>query len=214
MTPDAPVAADGTSSATIGEAMVDNLSHRRHPWPRMVRLARELDALDRAVYTAVAATPTATIDHGLRRLSSAADGGKLWLGVAGLLALIGGRRGRRAAVHGTTAVALSAGAVHLAIKPLVERSRPQRSTDPSPRHVPMPTSTSFPSGHSASGIAFANAVAADIPLLAIPIRMLATATAYSRVHAGVHYPGDVIMGAVLGAFTGDLVRAAVAARRR
>ena len=55
----------------------------------------------------------------------------------------------------------------------------------------MPTSTSFPSGHAASAFAFAYAVGRRIPALAVPIRLLAAGVAYSRVHTGVHYPGDV-----------------------
>jgi undecaprenyl-diphosphatase len=62
----------------------------------------------------------------------------------------------------------------------------------------MPLSTSFPSGHSASAFAFATAVGSVLPIDAIPIRALASAVAYSRVHTGVHYPADVIAGAWLG----------------
>ena len=62
----------------------------------------------------------------------------------------------------------------------------------------MPTSGSFPSGHTASAFAFATAVTADLPQLALPLFGLATVVGYSRVHNGVHYPGDVMAGAVLG----------------
>ena len=49
------------------------------------------------------------------------------------------------------------------------------------------------------------------PALAVPIRLLAAAVAYSRVHTGVHYPGDVVIGSVTGAGTAAMV-AAVADR--
>jgi membrane-associated phospholipid phosphatase len=45
----------------------------------------------------------------------------------------------------------------------------------------------------------------------VPIRLLAAAVAYSRVHTGVHYPGDVVIGSVTGAGTASMV-AAVADR--
>ena len=70
----------------------------------------------------------------------------------------------------------------------------------------MPTSTSFPSGHSASAFAFANAVAEELPVLGLPLRFLAGAVAYSRVHTGVHYPGDVLVGAILGSTVGGVTR--------
>jgi undecaprenyl-diphosphatase len=37
-----------------------------------------------------------------------------------------------------------------------------------------------------------------MPELAVPVRLLAGAVAYSRVHIGVHYPGDVVAGSVIG----------------
>ena len=85
------------------------------------------------------------------------------------------------------------------------RLRPDRESAgvPEQRWVPMPSSTSFPSGHSASGFAFAGAVAGSMPGLAIPLRGLATAVAYSRVHTGVHYPGDVVVGSLVGASIGE-----------
>ncbi len=62
----------------------------------------------------------------------------------------------------------------------------------------MPASSSFPSGHSAAAFAFATGVASVLPVAAMPLRGLAALVAYSRVHTGVHYPGDVIVGALLG----------------
>ena len=96
------------------------------------------------------------------------------------------------------------------------RARPDREAEgvPEERHVPMPTSTSFPSGHSASAFAFAGAVAGSIPVLGAPLRGLATAVAYSRVHTGVHYPGDAIVGAIIGATIGEATVLAARALRR
>jgi undecaprenyl-diphosphatase len=72
----------------------------------------------------------------------------------------------------------------------------------------MPGSTSFPSGHAASAFAFAYAVGRHLPVLGLPIRLLAAGVAYSRVHTGVHYPGDVVLGSILGAATAAMVAAA------
>ena len=135
-----------------------------------------------------------------RQLSGAANNSRLWLGIAAAVALAGGERGRRAALEGVVAIGVTSAAVNLGVKPIARR-----------RHVPMPRSGSVPSGHSASAFAFAYAVGRHLPALAVPIRLLAAAVAYSRVHTGVHYPGDVVIGSVTGAGTAAMV-AAVADR--
>jgi undecaprenyl-diphosphatase len=166
----------------------------------------ELHALDVAVYRAVEETSTPTLDVPLRRLTRAADNSKLWFAIAAALFAFGGRRGRRAAVTGSVAIGLNSLLVNQPLKRLGRRERPDRATDETAfveRHVAMPTSTSFPSGHSASGFAFAQAVAAWIPGAGSPLRALATVVAYSRVHTGVHYPGDVLAGALIGLAVGE-----------
>ena len=157
---------------------------------------RELEALDRAVYEAIADTPTSRIDEPLRRLSDAANFSRPWLVIAAGLAFFGGRTGRRAALNGVAAIGLTSFVVNVMVKSLPRRKRPDRAEAgvPEGRHVRMPVSSSFPSGHSASGFAFAAAVGDFIPVLAVPLRFMAGAVAYSRVHTGVHYPGDAIVG--------------------
>ena len=77
----------------------------------MAAALRELGAVDRAVYEAVARTPTATLDGPVRQLSGAADRSKLWLGIAAAVALLGGERGRRAALEGVVAIGVTSVAV-------------------------------------------------------------------------------------------------------
>jgi membrane-associated phospholipid phosphatase len=68
----------------------------------------------------------------------------------------------------------------------------------------VPRSTSFPSGHAASAFAFATGVGNVLPREALPLHALAALVAYSRVHTGVHYPVDVIAGAVVGTAVAQL----------
>ena len=168
----------------------------------------EFSRLDKATYRAIAQTPTPTLDSALRRLTQAADHSKLWIGAAAALALVGGPRGRRAAITGMVSVGVTSAVVNQGFKRLVHRTRPDRtSAEHTGRHVSMPTSTSFPSGHSASAFAFAEGVSHTMPLLGVPLHLSAAAVAYSRVHTGVHYPGDVIVGSLVGMATGELVAA-------
>ena len=173
-------------------------------YPVLARVGSELGALDRAVYRAVAVTTTPTVDVALSRVSNAANYSGLWLGTATLLSLAG-RRSRRAAGLGVAAIGVTSAVVNLGIKPVLARKRPLRE-DAARQTVMMPRSHSFPSGHSASAFAFSSAVGAEIPQLATPLRLMATTVAYSRLHNGVHYMGDVIAGALIGAGVGTVVR--------
>jgi undecaprenyl-diphosphatase len=181
---------------------------------RAAAVRREVGALDAAVYAAISATPTPTVDRFAARLSRAADGSKLWIGTAGLMALTGAR-GRRAALDGLASVAVTSGVVNLGLKPRWRRRRPDRAAHQVPiaRQVDMPRSTSFPSGHAASAAAFATGVARELPGVAVPLQAAAALVAYSRVHTGVHYPIDVIAGAVVGGALAPLTTAALDRRR-
>lgn len=180
---------------------------------RLQHWLQKLARLDRELYAAIANVPTPTLDEPIRRLSNSANYSLIWLSAAGGLAIVGGRRGRRAALAGVLAIGITSAVVNQGIKRLYPRPRPDRAGEQVPleRHVRMPGSTSFPSGHSASGFAFATAVGAYSPVLGVPLRFMAAAIAYSRVHTGVHYPGDAVIGSLLGASIGALV-ASVARR--
>jgi membrane-associated phospholipid phosphatase len=178
--------------------------------PAAMSWLTEADRLDHAVYTAVATTPTPSLDTIMQRISRVANHSKPWIGTAALL-LVSTPRARRAGTCGLAAIAATSAVANLVVKPLGRRRRPDRAAEavPAARHVAMPGSRSFPSGHAASAMAFATAVGRVMPELGVLLRGLAIVVGYSRVHTGVHYPGDVLAGALLGAAIGDLVSAAL-----
>ena len=195
---------------TVEDALAGRVEDRRGPGSPWAVALRELGAVDRAVYQAVAVTPTPHLDDAFRQLSTVANYSRLWLGMGAAIGMFGGRRGRRVALEAVLAIGATSATVNLGLKSLAHRRRPDR---PNPagfeaRFVPMPESTSFPSGHSATAFAFAYTVGRHYPGLAVPIRLLATGVAYSRVHTGVHYPGDVVLGSVVGAGTAAMVAGA------
>ena len=165
----------------------------------MSDLLHDIGRTDEAVYQTIARTPTPALDTGLRKLTGSADHSKLWFAIAVPLAVVPGRS-RHAAAAGVASIATASAAANLVAKTLLPRARPERLGHEfaAGRHVPMPTSRSFPSGHSASAFAFASGVSHELPLLSLPLHLLAATVAYSRVHTGVHYPGDVVVGAAVG----------------
>jgi membrane-associated phospholipid phosphatase len=174
----------------------------------------ELDRADAALYAAIATTSTPVLDKSMARLSDAANYSRLSIASAAVLAATRGPKGRHAAAHGLASLAVTATIVNLAVKPLTSRRRPDRLAERVPlgRHVRMPLSTSFPSGHSAAAFAFATGVGRTMPVAAVPLRILAAAVAYSRVHTGVHYPGDVVAGSLMGVVLARLTTQAIDSR--
>lgn len=173
---------------------------------RAASLLRRLAGYDRALYRSVARLSTPLMDEPLRRVSDFANFSKPWFLVAGALALLGGPRGRRAAIAGLTGVGAASLVVNQPMKLAGERRRPDRDGLGVPEHrwVRMPSSGSFPSGHSASAAAFAVAVGDVLPALRPALRVAAVVVAFSRVYTGVHYPSDVLVGATVGALFGRL----------
>jgi len=164
-------------------------------WRRVQRLDRRL--MRRSF---VARSPA--LDRALIATTRAANYSRLWLVVAAALAMFGGRRGRRAAGRGLTAVAIAAVVANGPAKLLVRRPRP--SSRERPTLIRTPRSTSFPSGHTAAAFAFVAGASAELPVLAPVLIPLAGTVAYSRVYTGVHYPSDVAAGAAIGIGAGLL----------
>lgn len=94
------------------------------------------------------------------------------------------------------------------LKSAVGERRPQL---PQPL-IGIPHSKSFPSGHAATSFACATVLAVLVPRAAPFFFMLAVAIAYSRLYVGVHWPLDVIAGALIGLVTALLLLSV--ARRR
>lgn len=176
----------------------------------------DLDRVDAALYAAVASTPTPSLDGAMRRLSDAANYSRLSLAAAALLATFGGRHGRLAAASGLACLGATAAVANAVLKPLGNRPRPDRQGEdvPTDRHVQMPGTRSFPSGHTAAAVAFAAGVGRVMPAAGAPLYGLAALVGYSRIHTGVHYPGDVLGGALAGLVTADLVSRRLGIERR
>ena len=139
-------------------------------------------------------------------LSTAARGSALWVLIgAGLT--VGAGRSRRAAVRGVTVLVGASAASHLLSRVLVHRPRPRAGHLPARRALPeQPSSSSFPSAHATSAVAFTTALMLESPVLGVVVAPVAVVVTYSRVRTRVHWPTDVIAGAFLGMIAALLTR--------
>jgi decaprenylphosphoryl-5-phosphoribose phosphatase len=136
----------------------------------------------------------------MRRYSRLGEHAALWIAVGAAGAGVDGpRRGRW--VHATLCVAAAYG-LSTSIKVAIGRRRPV--VDDLPHLMRTPTGLSFPSSHSTSSFAAAQAFGGLLPRT--PLYGAAAAMAFSRLYLGVHYPSDIAAGAALGTVIGSLGR--------
>jgi undecaprenyl-diphosphatase len=127
-------------------------------------------------------------------LSRIGTAGGVWL----LIALVVAIWWRRPSLWAWTLVAdVAADVSTFVLKQLIGRDRPHVHA-----LLHRPTDHSFPSGHAATSFACATVIAAVAPRLRVPLYVLAAAIAASRVYVGVHYPLDVVAGALYGVVLG------------
>lgn len=172
--------------------------------PKIAQITRDIvheaEALDQAIFTAVARTKAPVLDSCMPVLTGAADHSKLWLALATLLGATGSSRARRAALRGVVTLGATSLITNQIAKRLRDRERPLIDQVPLLRRArSLPTSSSLPSGHAASAVAFASAVADELPGIGVPLKTLAGLVGFSRIATGAHYPSDVALGALLGA---------------
>ena len=128
--------------------------------------------------------------------SALGAGGFIWWVTALITAVFPNKRA--AAWRMLLAGFLTWGVSEYALKPLFDRARPFE-VDPTITVIDArPTTAAFPSGHAAMAFAYALAGSRMIPGSAWIWWPLAAIIAVSRVYIGVHWPSDVIGGAVVG----------------
>jgi undecaprenyl-diphosphatase len=161
-------------------------------------------ALDRAVFDWFATLHTPWLDVLMLAASYIGVGGAVWLAIAGVLFVASPAR-RQGAWRLMLAVGLASLLVDGVLKPAIGRDRPYVGHD-TVRVIYMKTGTSsFPSGHAALSMAGAAAAVQVLPAARIAWWALAAIIAVSRVYVGVHFPIDIVAGAILGLLCARLV---------
>jgi undecaprenyl-diphosphatase len=130
--------------------------------------------------------------------TTAGEFGALWIAIA----LAGARldRDRRSAWLVAGALVPTSLCANAVLKRIVRRQRPRlHGLEPLGR---APSTPSFPSGHAATSFTAAVAIGAVAPCTRTPLVAAAILMSLTRPYLGVHYPSDVLAGAVLGGALG------------
>ena len=91
---------------------------------------------------------------------------------------------------------------NLILKNLVQRIRPYEVVEGLKNLIGKQSDFSFPSGHTGSSIAAAVVMVKMLPKkFGVSALVLGILISFSRLYVGVHYPTDVIVGAITGAIS-------------
>jgi undecaprenyl-diphosphatase len=140
-------------------------------------------------------------ERAVRAFSNVGECGALWIGLGIGSGLLGAREHRRSRVKAGM-VAGAAFLLNYGMKQVVRRPRPQ--LEGLPPLGPTVSGLSFPSAHSTASFAGAALLSETLP--AAPLYATAVAMSLSRPWLGVHYPSDIVAGAVLGTAVAAVAR--------
>ena len=148
-------------------------------------------------------------------VSSLGNFGAVWIILAVVLLLL--PKYRRVGALLACALLIDLVVCNVLLKPLVARPRPYDLNQMMEYLIDRPHGWSFPSGHTAASFAAATALLLGRSRLWIPCGILAVLIAFSRLYLYVHYPSDVLGGAVVGlaaAWAGSLLEKWLCQRRK
>lgn len=164
----------------------------------------DLQALDLELLRLLNQDGGAWVDRAARLLSSHAFGGLVALTLAALLWRGHGREAGRPVLGLALAVGLSDLVGSQLIRPLIDRQRPCYALPPGVVRWLLPAADvhSLPSLHASNLFALAAAATLADRQLAALAYPLAALVALSRVYGGVHWPSDILAGALWGSAAG------------
>ena len=141
-------------------------------------------------------------------LSAVGRGGIVWL-VVGTVLTLTRRMKLSSLVQLALSILLAFAVTDHFLKPLVNRERPFALTHDVAVIGGRPDDASFPSGHAANAFAAMTVLLRAAPAGRLVWWALAVTIAYSRVYLGVHYPFDVLGGALVGWLSAVAVRTVI-----
>ena len=137
-------------------------------------------------------------------LTHLGDHGYFWIALTILFLLL--KKTRKVGGLMTCSLLLNTLVNNVLLKNLVARTRPYEVVDGLHRIIEAQSDYSFPSGHTGSAFAVAVVVFLLCPRkIGVPVLVFAFVIAFSRLYVGVHFPTDVLGGALIGAVIAYLV---------
>lgn len=162
----------------------------------LAHLIRKAVHLDRALFRAAFRVKWSPLDSLMRWLTVAGTAGAIWGFIAfAAFVLAGFELWNLLLPWGAIA---SSWLVAEGTKYLFNRGRPFVWDTQIAPLIKTPSSSSFPSGHSATAAAGALSLSFLYPAFAVPLLLSGFLVVLSRVYLGVHYPFDVLAGVVIG----------------
>ncbi|MCG6965199.1 MAG: phosphatase PAP2 family protein [Chromatiaceae bacterium] len=164
----------------------------------MKALLHHLNALEAPLCRAASLRAERLDTQRFYALVSRLGDGTAWYLVMLLLPVLYGGAGLYAALQ-MLAVGITSLIVYKALKQLTGRQRPCEEFADIRRHAPMLDRYSFPSGHTMHAVGFSAVVLGHFPEFGVLVAPFAMLVASSRLVLGLHYPSDVVVGALIGA---------------
>ena len=177
-------------------------------------VAGTADAFDDAVFKAVHTIDNPAMNRTMYAVTLLGTHAAIGT-AAGLTAIALLRQDRKAEAWTVVVSTGGAMAINTLLKNVFQRQRPQELA----RRIRLPRSHSFPSGHSLlSAATYPIVVHHLVERQSLPVQaaahtlagMVILSVGFSRIYFGVHFPSDVLAGAILGTVVGKIVSAQTA----
>ena len=144
------------------------------------------------------------LDAVMPAITSLGNGGIIWIAIALIFITI--KKYRPAGFAILAALLMHLLICNIMLKPLIARIRPCDINTAVELLIPRPKDYSFPSGHTAASFAASTVILYTDKRMGVVAVIMAAAIAFSRLYLYVHYPSDVLAGAVIGVAFGVLSR--------
>lgn len=135
-------------------------------------------------------------------ITTSGNYGYIWFAIA--IPLIISNRNRSTGLTVILAMLITGLSGEVTIKHIVGRVRPCNREFSEDLLIKHPAHYSFPSGHTASSFAVSMVILFMLPIMFVPVFVYACLMGFSRMYVLVHYPTDVLAGAVLGLICGTV----------